>query len=93
VIRLPNDGDKRVQFQLKWSTYFWTSAKGLTTIHFSQDIAEGAARLRAAHNIRTPDAIQMATAMHAGASSFLTNDNRLPSFPNFKVLVVDELKA
>ena len=69
------------------------NAKGLTTIHFSQDIAEGAARLRAAHNIRTPDAIQMATAMHAGASSFLTNDNRLPSFPNFKVLVVDELKA
>jgi predicted nucleic acid-binding protein len=69
------------------------NAKGLTTLLLSQDIAEEAARLRAAHNIRTPDAIQMATATYAGASFFLTNDSRLPSLPGLKVLILDELKA
>jgi len=68
-------------------------AEGLTTIPLSQDIAEEAARLRASHNIRTPDAIQMATALRARASHFLTNDTRLPSLPELKVLVLDELKT
>lgn len=68
-------------------------AEGLITISLSQDIAEEAARLRASHNIRTPDAIQMATAFRAGASRFLTNDVRLPSLPELQVLVLDELKA
>jgi predicted nucleic acid-binding protein len=69
------------------------NAKGLTTLLLSQDIAEEAAQLRAAHNIRTPDAIQMATATYAGASLFLTNDSRLPSLPELEVLVLDELKT
>jgi len=69
------------------------SARGLTTILLSQDIAEKAAQLRAVHNIRTPDAIQMATATHEGASFFLTNDTRLPSLPGLEMLVLDELKA
>lgn len=69
------------------------NAKGLTTILLSQDIAEDAARLRAAHNIRTPDAIQLATAIHEGASFFLTNDARLPSLSGLKMLVLDKLKA
>ena len=69
------------------------NAKGLTTLLLSQDIAEEAARLRATHNIRTPDAIQMATATYAGASFFLTNDSRLPSLPGLEVLVLDELKT
>jgi predicted nucleic acid-binding protein len=69
------------------------NAKGLTTLLLSQDIAEEAARLRATHNIRTPDAIQMATAIYAGASFFLTNDSRLPTLPELEVLILDELKA
>ena len=68
-------------------------AKGLTTIPISQDIAEEAARLRASRNIRTPDAIQMATALRARVSCLLTNDARLPSLHEFKELVLDELKA
>jgi predicted nucleic acid-binding protein len=67
------------------------NAQGLTTILLSQDIAEEAARIRAAHNIRTPDAIQMATAIYVGASYFLTNDARLPSLPELKVLVLDRV--
>ncbi|WP_225896572.1 type II toxin-antitoxin system VapC family toxin [Amazonocrinis nigriterrae] len=41
-------------------------------------IAETAAQLRADSNLRTPDAIQIATAIRAGASFFVTNDARLP---------------
>lgn len=67
------------------------NARGLATIPLSQDIAEEAARLRARHNLRTPDAIQMATAIYNGASFFLTNDARLPSLPNLQVLVADNL--
>ena len=69
------------------------NTEGLTTALLSQDIAEEAARLRAVHNLRTPDAIQMATAIHEGASFFLTNDARLPSMPGLKVLVLDKLRA
>ena len=57
------------------------NAENLTTALLSHEIAEEAARLRAEYNIRTPDAIQMATAIHEGASFFLTNDARLPSLP------------
>jgi predicted nucleic acid-binding protein len=67
------------------------NARGLATVSLSQDIAEEAARLRARYNLRTPDAIQMATATHNGASFFLTNDARLPSLPNLQVLVADDL--
>ena len=57
-----------------------------------QEIAEEAARLRAAHKIRTPDSIQLATAINGGASFFLTNDDRLPELPGLTMLVMDELK-
>ncbi len=66
--------------------------KGHTTISLFPNIAEEAARLRASYNIRTPDSIQMATAILGGASFFLTNDTHLPSLPNLKTLVLDELK-
>ena len=69
-----------------------TSATGLTTVDLSRDIAEEAARLRAVHHIRTPDAIQLAVATRAGASFFLTNDIRLPALPGLTLLILDDLK-
>lgn len=69
------------------------NAEGLTTIQVSPDIAEVAAQLRAIHNLRTPDAVQMATAICEGASFFLTNDARLPSLPGLEVLVLEELRT
>jgi predicted nucleic acid-binding protein len=61
------------------------------TSDVSAPIAEAAAQLRSHHNIRTPDAIQIATAMHAGATHFLTNDIRLPTIPSLEILVLDDL--
>lgn len=71
---------------------FLLNSRSVTTRFLYQGIAEEAARLRAAHNIRTPDSIQMATAIFGGASFFLTNDTRLPSLPNLKTLVLEDLK-
>lgn len=65
---------------------------GLSIVPLDQPIAEEAARLRAFHNIRTPDSIQMATAIIGGATFFLTNDTRLPSLPGLKTLILDNLK-
>ena len=64
----------------------------LQTVLFDKEVAEEAALLRAFHKIRTPDSIQMATAIHEGASYFLTNDLELPSLPNLKVLTLDALR-
>ena len=65
--------------------------RGLTTMWVSTSIAEEAARLRASYNIRTPDAIQMATATFAQASFFLTNDSHLPSLSGLQTLVLNDL--
>ncbi len=43
----------------------------------SVSIAKVAARLRAVHKLRTPDALLIATALEEGATAFLTNDERL----------------
>ena len=65
--------------------------KGIKTIDVTQEVAEEAARLRASYNIRTPDAIHVATAIKAGADFILTNDIRFPSLTNPKVLVLDQI--
>jgi predicted nucleic acid-binding protein len=66
--------------------------EGLSTVSLSPVIAEEAARLRASYTLRTPDSIQMATAIVQGATVFITNDKQLPSLPNLKKLMVDDLK-
>ncbi len=64
---------------------------GLITMDVSSEIAEQAATLRASHNIRTPDAIQIGTALQSGATYFLTNDIRLPNIPSIQTLAINNL--
>jgi predicted nucleic acid-binding protein len=55
-------------------------------------IAETAARLRASYaSLRTPDAIQLATAIEAGCGAFLTNDKRLRGISEINVLYLHDL--
>ncbi len=63
----------------------------LITLEVSSAIAEQAAQLRATHNIRTPDAIQISAALNAGATHFFTNDIRLPEIPSIQILSIDTL--
>ncbi len=54
-------------------------------------IAETAAELRAKYNLRTPDALQIATAIENGCDTFLCNDKKLKQVTELKVLILDEL--
>ena len=65
---------------------------GVDVYPITREIAEEAARIRAHYpRIRIPDALQMATAITAGAPYFLTNDAGLPNLPNLQILLVDQL--
>jgi len=55
------------------------------------EIADLAARLRALHRLRTPDALQAATALHAHATGLITNDPVFGRVEAFATLVLDQL--
>jgi predicted nucleic acid-binding protein len=57
----------------------------------SLEIADLAARLRALHRLRTPDALQAATAARAGATGLITNDAAFERVEAFETLVLDRL--
>jgi len=56
------------------------------------DIAEQAANLRARYGLRTPDALQIATALAASCGAFLTNDAQLQRVSELRVLILGELE-
>ncbi|HPD17049.1 MAG TPA: PIN domain-containing protein [Planctomycetota bacterium] len=66
-------------------------AAHLATLNVTPEIAEDTARLRAKHNLRTPDAVQIAAALREGATSFVTNDTDLPTLPGLRIIVLDNL--
>lgn len=65
-------------------------AQHVETLAVSPQIAEVAARLRAENNLRTPDALQIATALVSGAS-FLTNDVQLTGPWMLRTLILNRL--
>lgn len=67
------------------------NTEAIRVVPVSVGVAEGAARVRAIHGLRVPDAIQVATAIEAGAAAILTNDAAWPSLPEVQVLVLKDL--
>jgi predicted nucleic acid-binding protein len=55
-------------------------------------VARHAADLRARYNLRTPDALHVATAITAGCDAFLTNDAAFQRIAEITILVLDELE-
>jgi predicted nucleic acid-binding protein len=55
------------------------------------EIADIAARIRATHRLRTPDALQAATAIHARATGLVTNDPVFSRVETFETMVLDQL--
>ena len=54
-----------------------TSSKNLEIIDLTIGISKKAAEIRAKYNIKTPDAIQLATAIESQSDYFLSNDVKL----------------
>lgn len=64
--------------------------RGLRVAPIDRGILRTAARLRATTAAKTPDAIQLASALAASCSAFVTNDRRLRSLPQLPVLQIDD---
>ena len=63
-----------------------TRGRGIRMVDLNRNHMRLAAQLRAVTGVATPDALQLATSLATGCSSFLTNDRRLPSVPGLKVV-------
>ena len=57
------------------------------------EIADTAARIRAAYRLRTPDALQAATALNRAAGCFITNDAAFKHLNRLEVILLDRLDS
>lgn len=65
----------------------------LTILPIDNVVAERAAYLRGKYNIKTPDALIVATALLANADLFITNDQRLESIIEIKCIAMSHLSV
>ena len=69
---------------------FFREAAGIQIVALSDEIAERAATLRAAHGLATADAIVAATAVESDCQAHLTNDTDLEGIKGIRVLIVQD---
>lgn len=74
----------------KYRNYF-TNSDQLTIYPLDVTVADAAIRLRARHALKTPDAIQLATAQVCGCDYVLSNDRNWQGVRGVRVLLVSEL--
>lgn len=68
-----------------------TNSRNFRLVPLTTAIAHLAADIRARYNLKTPDAIHVATAIDAGCDGFLTNDTDIKRITEIKVLTLDML--
>lgn len=66
-------------------------AEQVRLLNITVEIADISVRLRAQHNIRVPDALQIAAAIDAGATLFVSNDKQLKRVSDIEIVVLDDL--
>jgi predicted nucleic acid-binding protein len=67
-----------------------TTYPHLTWIPMSVSVADQAAKLRADHGLKTPDAIQAASAISRGDTGFVCNDKMFNKVPAFECFILDD---
>lgn len=88
VLVLPlRDGNKKLADAYR---SILLSSKNLETCEISNAISEKAAVLRAKYGFKTPDSIQLATAIIRRVDYFLTNDLALKQVKEIKVVVLED---
>lgn len=80
-----NRDDLVIKFYSLLTTY-----PHLTWIELTLGISDLAAKLRAEHNLKTPDAIQMASALSVSATGFICNDKAFQKIKDIECLIVDD---
>jgi predicted nucleic acid-binding protein len=71
---------------------FLLQGRNLTLTTIDTVVADRAATLRANYGLRTPDALQIAAALTAGADAFLTNDSGLRRVTELRVLILNDME-
>jgi len=66
-------------------------AENVDIYEMNIQIAKKTAQLRSRYSIKTPDAIQLATALYCSVDFFLTNDLKLKSINELNIITLDEL--
>ena len=79
---------KNVRLERKYRALL-TTFLSAPLINMDADVAILAADYRASFAFRTPDAIQVATAVHHGYDAFYTNDRRLTRCTDIDIILVD----
>jgi predicted nucleic acid-binding protein len=81
---------KRNELAQRYETIL-TDSGAIKLVAIDDEIAKVAARLRAKYSFKTPDAIQLATAVVYSADTFLTNDKQLKTVKEVNVVTLDEM--
>lgn len=63
-----------------------TRSRGIRLREIDVSLLRLAAHVRAATRLKTPDSLQLATALATGCSAFLTNDRDYPAGPGLRIL-------
>lgn len=69
---------------------FFIKTENLETVNPNFEIADQAASLRRKYDLRTPDVIQLATAMISKAEVFITNDDRFRKIKELPILLLKD---
>lgn len=77
--------------KIKMLQQAFNTTPNLTVLEVNHEIAWKAAKIRRKYEFRLPDAIQIATAIHAKAKAFITNDNRLKNYQGLKIILLTEI--
>ncbi len=65
-------------------------SRGLRLAEITANTCTAAAQLRAAYGLKTPDALQLAVALVAKCSTFITNDRVLPSIAGIDIVQIED---
>ena len=89
ILTLPErQGNHRLA--AKYRDYF-TNSDSLSIHPLDLIVANETIRIRARYGLKTPDAIQVATALSCGADHVVTNDKQWRIVSNLPVVLMDEL--
>ena len=68
-------------------------SRGLRLVELDRVQLRSAAKLRALHRVRTPDALQLAAALTTRCGAFLTNDRDLPEIPGLRIVQLRDFRS
>lgn len=82
--------ENKTQLITKYETAL-TQSPNIKLYDIDQQVAKKAAQLRASYQVKTPDALQLATAIVYQADFFISNDKQLKKVVEVPVLILEDL--